>query len=107
VLLSAVVDREDEFVNAVAMMEREHADALIAELNGVNSRLRMRILQFAAKSRMPTAFGTRSFAEAGGLMSYGANVSEHFHRAAGYVDRILKGAKPADLPSSSRRSSSW
>jgi putative ABC transport system substrate-binding protein len=97
-LVPAVVDREDHFVHSVARMERERADALIAELNGVNTRLRMRILQLSAKNRIPTAFGTRSFAEAGGLLSYGADVSEHFRRAAGYVDRILKGAKPADLP---------
>ena len=97
-LLSAGVDREDQFVNAVGMMERERADAVIAELNGVNTRLRTRMLEFAAKSRMPTAFGTRSFAEAGGLLSYGANASDQFRRAAAYVDKILTGVRAGDLP---------
>jgi ABC-type uncharacterized transport system substrate-binding protein len=97
-LVSAVVEREDQFVEAVTTMERERADALIAELNGINAGLRMRIIQFAMKSRIPTAFGTRSFAEAGALLSYGANVPEQFRRAAAYVDRILKGARPGDLP---------
>jgi putative ABC transport system substrate-binding protein len=53
---------------------------------------------FAMKHRLPTVFGAKEFAEAGGLMSYAPNVPEAFRRAATYVDKILKGAKPADLP---------
>jgi putative ABC transport system substrate-binding protein len=55
-------------------------------------------LNVAATHRLPTSFGLREIVEAGGLMSYGANFDEMFRRAAYYVDRILKGAKPADLP---------
>jgi len=56
-----------------------------------------RIADFALKSRLPSV-GTREFVDAGGLMSYNADVAENYRRVAYYVDRILKGAKPADLP---------
>jgi len=59
---------------------------------------RTQIATLAAKSRLPAVYGLREQAEAGGLMAYGANNSQMFRRAATYVDRILKGAKPADLP---------
>jgi putative tryptophan/tyrosine transport system substrate-binding protein len=61
-------------------------------------RHRARILDLAAKHRLPAASQYREFAEAGGLLSYGPNLPEHFHRAAYYVDKILKGVKPADFP---------
>ena len=59
---------------------------------------RARIVALAAKNRLPTIFQTEEFVDAGGLMSYGIDFCRHFRSAAGYVDRILKGAKPADLP---------
>ena len=59
---------------------------------------RTRIVQLAGKHRRPGMYYAREWAEAGGLMAYGVNYSELFHRAATYVDKILKGAKPADLP---------
>jgi putative ABC transport system substrate-binding protein len=59
---------------------------------------RARILEFATKNRLPGVFPSRAYAEAGGLMSYGPNLTTTFQRAAVFVDRILKGAKPADLP---------
>jgi len=59
---------------------------------------RTQIAALAAKSRLPTVYGYRKMAEAGGLMAYGASTRHIFRRAATYVDKILKGAKPADLP---------
>jgi putative ABC transport system substrate-binding protein len=59
---------------------------------------RKRIVAFAAQHRLPALFPDRDFAEAGGLMTYGPNLAANFRRAAYYVDRILKGTKPADLP---------
>jgi putative ABC transport system substrate-binding protein len=71
---------------------------LIIEGNGINFRRARLIVDFTVKSRVPAAAGSREVAEAGGLMEYGPNVSANFRRAAIYVDKILKGTKPADLP---------
>ena len=57
-----------------------------------------RIVGFALKSRLPSIYSSREYVDAGGLMSYGADHAESYRRVAYYVDRILKGAKPADLP---------
>ena len=59
---------------------------------------RVRIVVLALGARLPTIYGERAHVEAGGLMSYGANVSELFRRAGDFVDKILRGAKPANLP---------
>jgi putative tryptophan/tyrosine transport system substrate-binding protein len=59
---------------------------------------RARIVELAARHRLPAIYEGREFVEAGGLMSYGPNLAENFRRAATFVDKILKGAKPADLP---------
>jgi len=58
----------------------------------------MTLLNLASKARLPVIYGERNFADAGALMSYGANYEDLTRRSAGYVDKILKGAKPADLP---------
>ena len=59
---------------------------------------RKRIVGFALKNRLPSMYNRREAVDAGGLMSYGADLTDSYRRVAGYVDRILKGAKPADLP---------
>jgi putative ABC transport system substrate-binding protein len=59
---------------------------------------RRRLVDLAAKNRLPTVFPNRESVDAGGLMSYGPNIADNFRRAAVYVDKILKGANPADLP---------
>jgi putative ABC transport system substrate-binding protein len=64
----------------------------------VTYSLRSSIIQFAAVNRLPVMYNFREEVEAGGLMAYGADLLEHYRRAASYVDKILRGAKPADLP---------
>ena len=65
------------------------------KLAGVNLQ---RLVDIAAKSRLPVIYNSREFVQVGGLMSYGLSWPDGFHQAATYIDRILKGAKPADLP---------
>jgi ABC transporter substrate binding protein len=79
-------------------MIRERAEALLIVLDPFFGFHRSRLSALAAKSRIPAMYGSREYPEAGGLMSYGANFRHNFHRSATYVDKILKGAKPADLP---------
>jgi ABC-type uncharacterized transport system substrate-binding protein len=86
------------FDQAFATMAEAHADALITQSTGVFGTRLTQIVDLASKTRLPGIFPAREFAEAGGLMSYGPSVAANFHRAATYVDKILKGAKPADLP---------
>jgi putative ABC transport system substrate-binding protein len=88
----------DQFDNAFAAMARERAEALLVVLDPFFSFHRSRLSALAAKSRIPAMYGSREHPEAGGLVSYGANFRHNFHRSATYVDKILKGAKPADLP---------
>jgi putative ABC transport system substrate-binding protein len=83
---------------AFEAMARTRPSALITLADGMLVDNRARIVAFAAKSRLPAIFPDRDFAEAGGLMTYGLNLSANFRRAAAFVDKILKGAKPADLP---------
>ena len=88
----------DEIQKAFEVAARERVGALIVIEEAVMASYRTRILDLAAKHRLPTASFYREFAEAGGLLTYGADFPDLFRRAATYVDKILKGAKPADLP---------
>ena len=88
----------NEFDNAFAAMARERAEALLVVLDPFFGFHRARLSDLAAKSRLPAMYGSREYPEAGGLMSYGADFRHNFRRSATYVDKILKGAKPADLP---------
>ena len=83
---------------AFGAMKQERAGALIVLPDAFFFAQARRIAELAAQQRLPTMFWTRDLVEAGGLMSYGQNVAEHYYRAATYVDKILKGAKPTDLP---------
>jgi putative ABC transport system substrate-binding protein len=87
-----------EIDSAFAAMTREQAGALIVLVDVMFDVQRTQIAELAAKSRLPTVAGLANLAEAGGLMSYGSNTTDNFRHAATYVDKILKGAKPADLP---------
>jgi putative tryptophan/tyrosine transport system substrate-binding protein len=75
-----------------------HARAILVFPGGLIDPHARRIAELAARSRLPTMYAFRFYVEAGGLMSYGLDLIENFHRAAIFVDKILKGAKPADLP---------
>jgi len=87
-----------DFEHAFAAIAKERPDALITIGEPLTNRHRTQIVDFATKHRLPMMSHDKEFAEAGGLMTYGASLADLFRRAAYYVDRILKGAKPADLP---------
>ena len=87
-----------EFASAFSSMKRERADALFLLSDAMFFGRRKEIADLAASNRLPLVAHLREFADAGGLMTYGPNVLELHRRAATYVDKILKGAKPADLP---------
>jgi putative ABC transport system substrate-binding protein len=90
---------EDEVDSAFAAMAQERAAALLVVEDALLlSRLRGRTVHLAATHRLPAMYDRRQIVEAGGLMSYGPNIAENHRRAATYVDKILKGAAPADLP---------
>jgi ABC-type uncharacterized transport system substrate-binding protein len=86
------------FDDAFAELIRERVDALTATENPLNVEHKDLIVSFAAKNRLPTVFGEQVFVEAGGLMSYGISFVDLLQRLATYMDKILRGAKPADLP---------
>ncbi len=92
------LSRRQDFEQQYALMRDRRADALYPLDNPINGQLRHLLVEFAAKYRLPAIYGSAQYPEAGGLMSYGADITANFRRAATYVDRILKGAKPADLP---------
>ena len=79
-------------------MTQAGAGALTDLEGGVFWTERKRLVDLAAKNRLPAVYALREFVDAGGLMSYGPDLADSFRRAATYVDKILKGAKPADLP---------
>jgi len=87
-----------ELETAFEGIAREHPDALLLLADPLTIGQRTRIVEFAAEHRLPAIYESSDFVEAGGLMSYGPSVPELFRRAATYVDRILRGAKPGDLP---------
>jgi putative ABC transport system substrate-binding protein len=81
-----------------AAMVREHAEAVITFSDPMTYVFRRRVGELASASRLPLMSPFREVAESGGLMSYGPSMSDLLRRTAGYVDKILKGAKPGDLP---------
>jgi len=87
-----------DFDRAFSEMTRERAGALTMLVSAMLINERRRLVDLAAKNRLPAVYPRREFVDAGGLMSYGPNGAELYRRAATYVDKILKGAKPADLP---------
>jgi putative ABC transport system substrate-binding protein len=97
-LQSAEVRVSNDFDGAFKAIIEERAQALLTQTGPVANNNKVRILEFAVKNRLPAIYGDTEFAEAGGLMSYGPSYVDMNRRAATYVDKILKGTKPADLP---------
>lgn len=99
VLLHTVGPRnQEELETGLAELGRQRPDALLVTTETFTRRHLTRILEFARNNRLPTMFEDGFYVEAGGLMSYGPSLLETYRRSVIYVDKILKGAKPADLP---------
>jgi ABC-type uncharacterized transport system substrate-binding protein len=97
-LLSLEIRDAGEIEKAFKTATGAHAGALLVAPSGLPDAHARRIAELAAKSRIPTMYAFRFYVEAGGLISYGVDLIENYRRAAAFVDKILKGAKPADLP---------
>ena len=88
----------DQLDNAFDAMTREHAGALLVLTDSIFVGQRRRIVDLAARAKLPAIYYQREYVDAGGLISYGASLWDMFHRSAADVDKILRGAKPADIP---------
>jgi len=97
-LLSLGVHDLDSFDTAFVTIARDRPNALLTLVDPFTRLHRQRIVEFAAQHRLPAMYEAREFAEAGGLMAYGPSLANSERRAATYIDRILKGSKPSDLP---------
>ena len=91
-------DITDDFARTFADLSRANIDAVLHRAGGRQFARRAELVALSAKYRMPSAFGSEEFVVSGGFLSYGANLPDLFRRGAGYVSKIIKGAKPADLP---------
>ncbi len=92
------VRHPNEMASALSALKPQRTDALLVLSDPVFGSHLAQISQFAAKNRLPALYARREFAEAGGLLAYGPSFEDNFRRAATYVDKILKGAKPSELP---------
>jgi putative tryptophan/tyrosine transport system substrate-binding protein len=95
---SVGVQGPGDFETAFATISKHRPDALLVLADTVTVAHRRRTIEFAAANRLPAIYESRQFTDDGGLMSYGLRMPDHFRRAAFFVDKIIKGAKPADLP---------
>jgi putative tryptophan/tyrosine transport system substrate-binding protein len=92
------VRRPEDLARAFDLAVAEHADALVVGNDTVTHANRSQVVELAAKHRLPAVYLAREIVDAGGLMTYGVSYPDLYHRAATFVDKILKGTKPADLP---------
>jgi putative ABC transport system substrate-binding protein len=97
-LQSVEVTRADDLNRAFSALTTGRAEALTVASSSLAFRNRSQIASLAQKNRLPSIYGLREFVDAGGLMAYGPNYADGWRRAATYVDKILKGTKPADIP---------
>jgi putative tryptophan/tyrosine transport system substrate-binding protein len=96
--VAAEVRIPDDLDGAFQAVADARVEAIIALVDGMLFQERERVAALAARTRLPAVYGFRTHVDAGGLISYGVNLDENFHRCATYVSKILKGANPADLP---------
>jgi putative tryptophan/tyrosine transport system substrate-binding protein len=92
------VSDPDQFNGAFATIGAERAQAVVVVIDPLTVRYRSQIVELAKKNRLPAVYGFREFVDAGGLIAYGVSLPYLCRRAAVYVDKIVKGAKPAELP---------
>ena len=97
-LIVPLIKEAADVPGALDQMRRERAQAVIVQANSVNLDRGREIIDTAAKLRLPAVYGSGDFVNLGGLVSYGANLFDMFRQSATYIDKIFKGAKPADLP---------
>jgi putative ABC transport system substrate-binding protein len=97
-LLALKVHRPEEFGGAFEAAARERAEALMVLPSPITNRYGRRLVDLAAQHRLPAMYALKEYVQVGGLMAYGASIPDLYRRAAIYVDKILKGVKPADLP---------
>ena len=97
-LIQFEIRSKDDIENALLRLEQGHPDGVIVAADTVLLSNRREIVATLAKARLPTIYAFREYAEVGGLLVYGADLGALFERAAGYVDKIVKGTKPRDLP---------
>lgn len=95
---AATVTDRNSYEGVLAKAKQNGAAGIIAPMDGETFRFRSDLVEIALKHRLPGIYGDESYVEVGGLMSYSASFGDRLRRAAGYVDRILRGAKPGDLP---------
>ena len=98
VLVPVEAQTPSELEAALVTLTKERVGAVIVNADAFFNSQRRRLVELALRVRLPTMFGQREYAQEGGLMSYGESLFEFYRRAASYVDKIFKGAKPADLP---------
>lgn len=97
-LLWTAVDRPDQFSQVLVTIGRERAEAIVALTSPQNFAWRHQLADLGVKARLPALYGHVAIAQAGGLMAYAPDAVDNYRRAAEYVDRILRGARPGDLP---------
>jgi putative ABC transport system substrate-binding protein len=97
-LVPFTIQQPSDISEVLARVAAANVDAMFVYPDSVTGRVRSQTIEFASQQRLPMVYGFRSWVDAGGLMSYGASLPAMTRRATGQVDKILKGAKPADLP---------
>jgi len=97
-ILRIELRRREDFEQQYEQVRKGRADALYPLDNAINNQLRNLLVDFASQYQLPVIYGSKQYVDAGGLMSYGADLLANYRRGAALVDKIMNGAKPADLP---------